>query len=188
MCFIFLLDRARNYESKKICFTLIGVVILFRQFLEYFCIMEYQNKFEKGNLNKSSLLGRMRPTAELRRWTQPCGGLPSWPTLKRSPTWHGPAGWRSRRAERVRPAPARMESVWRRGYRAVDGGRGTPASLHRAWAPPRTLAGHLDDGEELTRQWSVGSGYGLTGGEVGLRDTTLPSLPVWRGNDQRGGA
>jgi hypothetical protein len=40
------LDRARNYESNKICFTLIGVVILFLQFLEYFCIMEYQNKFE----------------------------------------------------------------------------------------------------------------------------------------------
>jgi hypothetical protein len=31
--------------------------------------MEYQNKFEKQNLNKSSLLGWMRPTAKLRRWT-----------------------------------------------------------------------------------------------------------------------
>jgi hypothetical protein len=31
--------------------------------------MEYQNKFEKRNLNKSGLLGRMRPTAELHRWT-----------------------------------------------------------------------------------------------------------------------
>jgi hypothetical protein len=81
-----------------------------------------------------------------------------------------------------------MERAGRRGYRGVAGGRGAPASLRRARAPQRALVGHLHDGGELARRRGVGSGYGLTGGEVGLRDTTLPSLPVRRGNDRRGGA
>jgi hypothetical protein len=81
-----------------------------------------------------------------------------------------------------------MERAGQRGYRGVAGGRGAPASLRRARAPPCALIGHLHDGEELTRRRGVESGYGLIGGEVGLRDTMLPSLPVRRGNDWRGGA
>jgi hypothetical protein len=88
--------------------------------------------------------------------------------------------WPSRRTERVRTAPARMERAGRCGYRGVTGSRGTPASLRRARPPPRALAGHLHDGGELARRRGVGSVYGLTSGEVGLRDTMLPSLPVRR--------
>jgi hypothetical protein len=108
------LGRARIYESNKICFTLIGVVILFLQFLEYFCIMKYQNKFGNRNLNKIRPLG---PDAAHSRTTLldwPCGGLPSRPTPKQSPARHNPTGCRRRRTERVHTAPVCMErEEWR---------------------------------------------------------------------------
>jgi hypothetical protein len=85
------LGRARIYESNKICFTLIGVVILFLQFLEYFCIMKYQNKFGNQILNKIRPLGLDAAHGRTTLLGWPCGGLPSWPAPKRSPARHSPA-------------------------------------------------------------------------------------------------
>jgi hypothetical protein len=53
-----------------------------------------------------------------------------------------------------------MERAGRRSYRGVAGGRGALASLRRARATPRALAGYLHDGGELARRWGVESGYG----------------------------
>jgi hypothetical protein len=122
--------------------------------------MKYQNKFGNRILNKIRPLGPDAAHGRTALLGWPCGGLPSWPTLERSPARHSLAGCRRRRAERVHTAPMRMERGERRGYRGVAGGRGAPARLRRARAPPRTLAGHLHDDGELVRRWDVGSGYG----------------------------
>jgi hypothetical protein len=78
-----------------------------------------------------------------------------------------------------------MERAGQRGYRGVVDGRGAPASLRRARAPPRVLAGHLRDGGELTRRRVIESGYGLTGGEVGLRVRRFPRFRY--GGEMTGG-
>jgi hypothetical protein len=141
------------------------------------------------NLNKSSLLGRMRPTAELRCWTRLYGGLLSRPTLELIPVRHGPVGGRGRRAERVRTTPMRTGRAGWRACRWVTGGQGAPARLRRARAPPRALTGHPHNGAELVRRRGVGCDNGLTSG-VGWGGSGIrrpPLLPVrWR-NDQRGG-
>jgi hypothetical protein len=120
--------------------------------------------FKIWNLNKSGLFGWMRPMTELRRWTRLCSGLPSRPTPEPSPVRHGPTGWRSRHAERIRTASTRMGHAGRQDCRGVTDSRGAPARLRRARAPPRTLVGHPHDGGELAGQRGIGSGYGLTGG------------------------
>jgi hypothetical protein len=189
MCFIFLLGRARIYESNKICFTLIRVVILFLQFLEYFCITKNQNKFRNQNLNKIWPLGPDVAHGRTTLLDWPCGGLPSRPTLKRSPTLHSPAGCRRRRAERVHTASVCMERGERRGYRGLAGSRGAPKKIYaehehlHAHSPGTYTTPGGGGGREVTgrrkRLW-------LTGGEVVLRDTMPPLLLVRRGNNQRG--
>jgi hypothetical protein len=122
--------------------------------------MKYQNKFGNRILNLIRPLGPDSAHGGTALLGWPCGGLPSRPTPKRSPARHRPTGCRRRRAEHVLTAPARMERREWRGYRGVAGGRGAPARLRRARAPPRALAGHLHDGGELARRRNVGSGYG----------------------------
>jgi hypothetical protein len=122
--------------------------------------MKFQNKFRNRILNKLRPLGLDAAHGRTALLGWPCDGLPSRPTPKWSTARHSPAGCRRRRAERVHTALIRMERGERRGYRGVTSGRGAPARLRRARAPPRALTGHLYDGGELARRWDVGSGYG----------------------------
>jgi hypothetical protein len=78
-----------------------------------------------------------------------------------------------------------MEHGKRWSYRGVAGGRGAPARLHRARAPPRALAGHLHDGGELARRRDVGSGYGSLAARLFYG---LQYLPCFRyGGEMTGG-
>jgi hypothetical protein len=144
--------------------------------------MKNQNKLETEFLNKIRPLG---PDAAHDRTTPlgwPCGRLLSQPTLQWSLARHCPAGYRRQRAERVHTAPMHMESGERRGRRrprCTD--KTTPStstSTRTRRAPTRWRGAHETTGR---RKW-----LRLTSGEVVLRVTMPPLLPVRRGNDRRG--
>jgi hypothetical protein len=110
----------------------------------------------------------MLPTAELRRWT----GLAA--ACQAGPLRNG-----------VRPdmaQPTHRACPHRAG---AHGARGT-VGLPRGHRRPRCIGKSTTSTTTSTRtrraptRRGVGSVYGLTSGEVGLRDTMLPSLPVRR--------
>jgi hypothetical protein len=88
--------------------------------------MEYQNKFENRNLNKSGLLGQMRPTAELCHWTGLAAACQAGPLRN---------GVQPDTAQPANGASAQSTSApRRRAWSARDGGvtAGSPAAeVHR---------------------------------------------------------
>jgi hypothetical protein len=124
--------------------------------------MEYQNKFKKRNLNKSGLLGRMRPTAEL-----PTRETESSPTR---PSLHGCFCPLGKTGEGI-PPPDTGGSLVKSGRPMA--GAGELIAMAQAREEEEPNLGLCTEGSS--------SGWARGGGELGgKKSVTSQPLRTWR--------